>query len=66
LVADPADWRWSSYRASAGLVRAPAFLETRLVPGMLHHDAKRAQELYRELVREAHTENRLRLKPEPT
>jgi putative transposase len=53
LVNDPADWPWSSYRASAGLIRAPAFLETRLIPGMFHSDPTRARELYRELVREA-------------
>jgi putative transposase len=53
VVNDPADWPWSSYRASAGLIRAPAFLETRLIPGMFHSDPIRARELYRELVREA-------------
>jgi putative transposase len=52
LVADAVDWAWSSYRASAGLVRAPAFLETRLLPAMLHNDIGRARELYRELVNE--------------
>jgi hypothetical protein len=52
LVADAVDWPWSSYRASAGLVRAPAFLETRLLPAMLHTDIGRARELYRELVNE--------------
>ena len=52
LVQAPEDWRWSSYRATAGLVAAPAFLETRLVPAMLHADRKRSQELYRKLVRE--------------
>jgi putative transposase len=52
LVSDAADWPWSSYRASAGLVRAPAFLETRLLPAMLHTDLRRARELYRELIRE--------------
>ena len=28
LVRDPADWRWSSYRATAGLEAPPTFLET--------------------------------------
>jgi putative transposase len=55
LVDDPADWRWSSYRASAGLVRTPTFLETRLIPGMFHSDPMRARELYREMVRELST-----------
>jgi putative transposase len=53
LVDHPADWRWSSYRASAGLIKPPPFLETRLVHGMLHPDGARAREIYRELVREA-------------
>jgi putative transposase len=52
LVHNPADWKWSSYRASAGLVGVPAFIETRLLPAMLHVERTRAQELYRELVRE--------------
>jgi len=52
LVSDPADWPWSSYRATAGLVKAPEFLETRLTLAMLHQDVQRARELYRELVRE--------------
>jgi REP element-mobilizing transposase RayT len=52
VVGDPADWPWSSYRASAGLVKVPDFLETRLMPDMLHPDPQRARELYREHVRE--------------
>jgi REP element-mobilizing transposase RayT len=53
LVVDPADWKWSSYRASAGLVHEPSFLETELLPAMLHSDRMRAQALYRELIRDA-------------
>jgi len=52
LVHAPENWPWSSYRATAGLVRPPPFLETRLVPAMLHPDRKRSQELYRQLVQE--------------
>jgi putative transposase len=52
LVAAPEDWPWSSYRASAGLVNPPPFLETRVVPAMFHVDRRRAQEAYRQLVRE--------------
>ena len=52
LVLAPEEWPWSSYRATASLVAAPSFLETRLVPAMLHVDPKRARELYRQLVRE--------------
>jgi hypothetical protein len=52
LVRAPEDWRWSSYRATAGLIAAPPSLETRLMPEMLHPQRKRALELYRLLVRE--------------
>ena len=52
LVLAPEDWRWSSYRATAGLVALPSFLETRLVPAILHVDRQRAKDLYRALVRE--------------
>lgn len=30
-VSDPAEWRWSSYRATAGLVEAPPFLDVERV-----------------------------------
>lgn len=52
IASFPEDWRWSSYRASAGLVSAPPFLETRIVPAMLHASRRRAQELYRVYVRD--------------
>jgi REP-associated tyrosine transposase len=52
LVRVPEDWPWSSYRASAGLIAVPPFLETRLIPGGLHPNRKRAQELFRQLVRD--------------
>ena len=52
LVSEPEDWRWSSYRATAGLVSTPPFLETALLPAMLNDDSRRAEELYRELVRD--------------
>ena len=52
LVRAPEDWKWSSYRASAGLISVPAFLQTTLVPGMLHLRPERAQVLYRQLVHE--------------
>ncbi len=53
LVPAPEDWAWSSYRATAGLVTQPPFLETDLVPSMLHAHRKRSQALYRQLVRDA-------------
>lgn len=52
LVRAPEDWPWSSYRATAGLIATPPFLATSLIPGALHPNMRRAQELYRALVRE--------------
>jgi putative transposase len=52
LVRLPEDWKWSSYRATAGLIAAPPFLDTRVVPGTLHGERARAIGLYRELVRD--------------
>ena len=51
LVHAPEGWVWSS-RSSAGLAPAASFLETALVPTMLAPEPARAQELYRQLVRE--------------
>lgn len=52
IVPRSEDWRWSSYRATAGLVNAPPFLATWLVPEALHPELERAREQYRELVTE--------------
>jgi putative transposase len=52
LVRAAEDWAWSSHRATAGLIAVPPLLETRLVPAQLHPNPRRAQELYREYVRE--------------
>jgi putative transposase len=52
LVEDPDDWAWSSYRATAGLIDAPAFLETRLMPRMPHPNLRRSREIYREHIRD--------------
>jgi putative transposase len=52
LVRAPEDWPWGSYRATAGLIATPPFLETSLIPGALHPNRNQAQELYRQLVRE--------------
>jgi hypothetical protein len=52
LVRDPADWPWSSYRATAGLIKLPSFLSTTLLPTMLHSEPDRACELYRQMVRQ--------------
>ena len=52
IVDHPADWPWSSYRATAGLVRVPEFVDTTLMPGMLHPDPDRARAIYIEHLRE--------------
>lgn len=45
LVASAEDWRWSSYRATAGLVAAPEWLDTSTVRKRFHgtSDAERIQ-----------------------
>lgn len=35
IVSDPADWRWSSYRAYAGLEQPPEFLHQDLIYGLI-------------------------------
>lgn len=57
MVADPADWPWSSYRALAGLAAPPAWLDTAAVQGYLlgrdpkdSRDRKRAARRYATLV----------------
>jgi REP element-mobilizing transposase RayT len=52
IVRAPEDWKWSSYRPTAGLVKTPPFVETSLIPGKLHPDREIARELYRDLVQE--------------
>ena len=46
LAAAPAGWRWSSYRATAGLERAPAFLTTAWLLGQFSADEGRARQRY--------------------
>ena len=43
-------YRWSSYRASAGLVRAPAFLAHERILELFSHDRAQARRLYRAFV----------------
>lgn len=46
------DWKWSSYRATAGSVVAPPFLATDGILGLFSRSRKRACELYRAFVTE--------------
>jgi REP element-mobilizing transposase RayT len=52
LVATPAAWRWSSYRATAGLELAPAFLTTSWLLEQFGADEGRARQRYRVFVAE--------------
>ncbi len=59
LVASPADWPWSSYRANVGLDAGPPWLHTQGLHGHLlgrdlhtDDDLRHAQTLYQRLVRE--------------
>jgi len=46
------DWRWSSYRATAGMVDAPDLLTTGWILAQFHRSRRRAIELYREFVKQ--------------
>jgi len=49
---DPAAWKWSSYRATAGLGPKPQFLTTDWVLGQFGQSRSIAQKKYRQFVRE--------------
>jgi REP-associated tyrosine transposase len=50
LCAAPHQYRWSSYRQTAGLDRGFGFLTTDIVLGSLHDDVDRARQLYQRTV----------------
>jgi putative transposase len=50
MVERPEDYRWSSYRATAGYEPAPEWLDTRTILGMIRADRGEAQRVYREYV----------------
>jgi REP element-mobilizing transposase RayT len=50
LVGHPADWRWSSYRATAGLCPSPPFLTVDTVLGYFARDRAIASKAYEEFV----------------
>lgn len=52
LVGRPEDWRWSSYRATAGEVAPPVWLETDWLLSQLAGDRQRARAVYKDFVRE--------------
>jgi REP element-mobilizing transposase RayT len=56
LCKAPEKWPWSSYRATAGLVRPPAFLSVDAVLGRFGGNAKQAQARYRHFVADGHVQ----------
>ena len=52
MVKHPKDWKWGSYRATAGLERPEAWMEVDWILGQFGKDRKRAQEAYRRFVEE--------------
>ncbi len=51
MVAQPAEWRWSSYRATAGLTVRPSWLQTEKILGHFHpNDSHEAARRYREFI----------------
>ena len=50
LAATPADWPWSSYAATVGLVPVPSFLDTSWVLGLFGTDPEVARRRYRAFV----------------
>lgn len=52
LAEHPADWRWSSYRATAGLTRTPDWLEVDWVLGQFSKNRRSAMKSYRSYVAE--------------
>jgi len=53
ICADPADWPWSSFRATAGLDPSPAFLSDDAVLELFGKDRPRARAAYAAFVRDA-------------
>ncbi|MBK5092940.1 MAG: transposase [Actinobacteria bacterium] len=50
LVDDPSRWRWSSYRATSGLVKAPSFLSVKSLLSLFSNDEGQARRRYSEFV----------------
>jgi REP element-mobilizing transposase RayT len=50
LCSDPGEWPWSSYRASVGEIRPPAFLAVARVRSQFGDMSERAMARYREFV----------------
>ncbi len=55
LVAQPQDWKWSSYLPTAGATKPPDYLTIDWILAQFSQRKKRAQELYRQFVMEGMT-----------
>jgi REP-associated tyrosine transposase len=51
IVVAPEDWQWSSYRATAGISRAPVWLDTIRAHSLFAPDGRVARERYRDFIR---------------
>ena len=56
LCATPADWRWSSYRATAGLAPSPRWLEPEPLLSLFHEERRVTRGRYRAFVAETDDE----------
>lgn len=52
MVKHPKDWKWSSYRATAGLGKPETWLEVDWILGQFGKERKKAREAYRQFVEE--------------
>jgi len=52
MISKPEEWKWSSYRYTAGIKKAPVFLTTDWIIGHFSKKKAEAQKLYRKFVKE--------------
>ncbi len=51
MVEKPEEWKWSSYGATAGLIKAPSYLTVDWLVGLFSRNKSEAQKRYRQFVR---------------
>jgi REP element-mobilizing transposase RayT len=52
MISRPQEWKWSSYRYTAGIEKAPNFLTTDWILGHFSKDKAEAERVYRKFVKE--------------
>lgn len=52
MVQNPREWKWSSYKTTAGVVKSPKWLETDFTLGLFAKQRQEAQKRYRKFVKE--------------